>query len=219
MEKRFLWGLLVVLLVVNGFLLLRMRQMGESFQDRYQDLRRDAATSRLEAEYADEEQAILTGSPILPRDFPRLGETRTPTGDGAGTPAIAESSLHFFLLVSIEDCTNCIEDEIAQLNRLTVEDPEGLAGSWVYFVDEGREAEVEPLVEYLSPSPLMPLTVDDPTSLIPQATTPLVLVVRDGDRRILDVHKPIPQDLTRRDAFYARWRALLGTEASTMEGP
>jgi hypothetical protein len=45
---------------------------------------------------------------------------------------------------------------------------------------------------------------------VPGATTPLVLVVRSRDGKILDAHKPVPEDLMKRDAFYSRWSAALG---------
>ncbi len=64
-------------------------------------------------------------------------------------------------------------------------------------------------IKSLSPAPIFPMAVRNVLSHLP-ATTPVVLVIRSRDGKILDAHKPIPEDLMKRDAFYARWSATLG---------
>lgn len=193
--RRILWILLIALLVVNFLLLRSVRRLDEQ----YRTARTDAASERVEAAYGDEEQELVIGTPSLPQSFPNWREQED-TNEG----------VYFLLIVSVNDCTNCIEAEIAQLNRLMVEEPDDFAGAHIFVMNENSQGEVEPLVRHLSPAPLAPLTVENPLPALPtDASTPLVLVVRARDGVILDAHKPIPEDLTRRDAFYSRWRALL----------
>lgn len=52
--------------------------------------------------------------------------------------------------------------------------------------------------------PAFPVSIEDLISHLPDVTTPLVLVLRSAVGRILDAHKPIPENLSRRDA---RWSA------------
>jgi hypothetical protein len=120
------------------------------------------------------------------------------------------SGLQFLLLASLDDCTNCIEDEVEKLNQLArcgsrrVDDVRGV------LLDENRHEQAEVLLSHLSPAPRFPLSIESRSrkSLV-GATTPLVLVVRSRDGKILDAHKPIPQDLSKRDTFYTRWLEML----------
>lgn len=65
------------------------------------------------------------------------------------------------------------------------------------------------MIANLYPVPVFPISIENVMTYLPMATTPLVLVVRTTDGKILDAHKPIPENLSRRDAFYERWRAAL----------
>jgi hypothetical protein len=113
-------------------------------------------------------------------------------------------------LASVDNCTNCIEDEVAKLNELLAGGSSRISAVQGYFVDEERSQIANTFIKHLSPPPAFPMSVRNTLSQLPGATTPLVLVIRSRDGKILDAHKPIPEDLTKRDAFYARWAAALG---------
>lgn len=193
--ERVLWFFLVGLLAVDVTLLVQNRKLTSSAQD----LRTKSEAALLKTAYADEEEALLTGPGIVPATFPRL------RAEGA-----ASDTVQFVLLVSVEDCTNCIEDEVMKLNQIAVQGPQRITGIQGFFVDEDRPEIAKRFIAHLSPRPAFPLSVRNALSHLPGATTPLVLVLRSRDGKILDAHKPIPEDLTKRDAFYARWAAALG---------
>lgn len=192
--QRTLWFFVTALLAVDITLLVQRRQSDA----RFEALRTSSASAVLKARYADEEESLLTGTEVLPATFPRL------TGSGAG------EAVQFVLLTSIGDCTNCVEDEVARLNQIALRASARLAGIEGFFAQRGRPEMARRFIAHLDPAPRFPLSVQDALPALPGATTPLVLVVRSRDGRILDAHKPIPEDLTRRDAFYARWAAILG---------
>lgn len=191
--ERVLWVFVVALLAVNVTLMVQRKQNDA----RFQDLRQESSTAQIKVKYAAEEEMILTGVGTVPAAFPR---SREQSGD----------SVQFVLLASVKDCTNSIEDEVAKLNELSLRNSSRMAGIQGFFVDEDQRRKAETFIAHLSPAPVFPMSVKNALSQLPEATTPLVLVLRSRDGRILDAHKPIPEDLTKRDAFYARWTAALG---------
>lgn len=195
MERRVLWAFVVILLAVDILLLLQRRQTGA----RLQNFQRTAATALLKARYAAEEEALLIQVEAVPSGFPFL-QAEHAAGD----------AVQLVLLASVDDCTNCIEDEVMKLNALPVGNGSRVTGIQGFFIDEDRRATANAFISHLSPAPTFPMSVRNVLPQVPAATTPLVLVIRSRDGKILDAHKPIPQDLTKRDAFYARWSAALG---------
>lgn len=189
------WFFVVALLAVDVLMLLERRQL----QGRLEAVERTSAAARVESRYAEEEEAILATAGALPPGLPGVE-----TGPGAG------DKVQFLLLASIDDCANCIEDEVAKLNEVSRWRSGRIAAVRGYFVDEDRAERAERFIRGLSPAPSFPLSVGNALARVRRATTPLVLVVRSRDGRILDAHKPIPENLRRRDAFYARWSSLLG---------
>ncbi len=198
MERKILWFFVVALLAVDVTMLLQKRQVA----DRFRELQRKSAASTLKTDYAAEEEALLTGAGTVPAAFPLLRPAKT--GDAAG------EAVQFALVVSVADCTNCIEDEVTRLNELKLKAPVRVTGIQGFFVDEETPEAAATLIQHLSPAPAFPLSVKNALAQFPEASTPLVLVIRSRDGKILDAHKPIPEDLTKRDAFYARWSAALG---------
>lgn len=198
-ERRLLWFFLVALLAVDIFLLIQQRRTARSFRD----LQNASSRAIVESFYAAEEQTLLAKTRVVPAAFP-LASTRE------GSPISAEVS--FVLMASIDDCTNCIEDEILKLNELVSGGRTPAVGVTGFFVDEARAITAARFIDHLSPRPRFPISVENALAGLPEATTPLVLVVRSRDRKILDAHKPLPQNLAKRDAFYARWAALIGSE-------
>jgi len=197
MEKKLLWFFVVALLAANILLLLQREQERKAPSGRPR-LEADLAAALTKTAYAEEEEALVVGTGAVPPTFP-----------GLQTDAVNGDSVRFFLFASVEDCTNCIEDEVLKLNEIVATGLAGkISGVRGFFVDEERRDTAQQFIAHLSPQPLFPMTVKDAISRIPPATTPLVLVVRAQDGKILDAHKPIPQDLTKRDTFYARWAAL-----------
>lgn len=197
MEKKLLWFFLMALLGVDVFMLMERNRLVE----RLETLQDDCARGAVQIEYAEEEEALLTQVQKLPADV--LRSLQAEDRDGA---------IRFVLLASVDDCTNCIEDEIFKLNRMSQGSGATPIAVEGFFVDEERADQARRFIENLNPAPLFSLTVRDVVSVVPKATTPLVLVVRNRDARILDAHKPIPEDLSRRDAFYARWTQVLGLD-------
>lgn len=195
MEKRVLWFFVVALLAVDILLLVQRSESGS----RFRNLQRASATAMLKTEYAAEEEVLLTRTSAVPAAFPRAANTRE-----------EDDAVQFVLLASVDNCTNCIEDEVAKLNELAAAGSSRVSGVQGFFVDEERSRMAETFIEHLSPAPAFPMSVRNALSQLPDATTPLVLVIRSRDGKILDAHKPIPEDLTKRDAFYARWAAALG---------
>ena len=195
MEKRILWFFVVALLAVDILLLVQRRES----RARFRDLQRASAIAMLKTGYAAEEEALLTGTPAVPPAFPR-----------AATAREEDDAVQFVLLASVDNCTNCIEDEVTKLNELMAGGSRRVSGIQGFFVDEERSRMAKTFIEHLSPAPVFPMSVRNALSQLPGATTPLVLVIRSRDGKILDAHKPIPEDLTKRDAFYARWAAALG---------
>lgn len=196
MEKKVLWFFVVALLAVDIILLAQRNKSGT----RFRDLQRASATAMLKTEYAAEEEALLATNRTVPPAFPRLQLSDEPAGD----------AVQFVLLASVDNCTNCIEDEVEKLNELLARGSGRISGIQGFFVDEKRPQMAETFIKHLSPAPVFPMSVKDALSQLPGATAPLVLVIRTRDGRILDAHKPIPEDLTKRDAFYARWASSLG---------
>ena len=195
MEKRVLWFFVLALLAVDILLLVQRSETGT----RFKALQRASATAMLKTEYAAEEEILLTTTAAVPAAFPRIAAAQE-EGD----------AVQFVLLASVDNCTNCIEDEVAKLNELMARSPSRVSGIQGFFVDQERSQMAEAFIQHLSPAPVFPMSVRDALSQLPGATTPLVLVIRSRDGKILDAHKPIPEDLTKRDAFYARWAAALG---------
>ncbi len=196
MEKKTLWFFLLILLAVDIWMLVQRSRLNESLRA----LRSSAASATLQAAYTDEEEALVVSVSTLPPTFPALQAEEV---DG--------ESVQFLLIASVNDCTNCIEDEIEKLNHITLRaPPQTVTGIQAVFVDEDKADAAQAVINHLSPAPLFPVSIMEVLSQIPDATTPLVLVVRARDKKILDAHKPIPEDLTRRDAFYTRWEATLG---------
>lgn len=193
--QRVLWFFVVALLAVDVLLLVQR----ERLQARFGDLQRKSAAATLKTEYAAEEEALITKTGTIPASFPLARD-----GNSAG------DTVQFLLLVSVDDCTNSIEDEVTRLNQWADKRDGRIAGIHGFFVDENRPEMARRFMEHLSPAPRFPFTVADPRVHLPEATTPLVLIIRTRDGKILDAHKPIPDDLTKRDAFYMRWAAALG---------
>lgn len=194
MEKRALWFLVVVLTVVD-FWFLSHHNDGDAQTPKVSRVAQQAA---IEAAYADEEELLLNKVQTIPN-----GPLRS---EDAG---LAGNRLEFYLIVSARDCTNCIEDEVSQLNRLVKEVPKDQVGVEGFFVDESEPEIAQRVMNHLAPEPQFPVRVRSVLEGV-AASTPLVLVVRVRDGRILDAHKPLPENLSKRDAFYARWNAVLG---------
>jgi hypothetical protein len=193
--QRILWSFVVVLLAVDIVVLLERQRL----EGRVRNLEETSAAAMLETRYAREEQGLLAGTGAVPAGFPRL--PAAPRQEGA---------VQFVLLVSADDCTNAIEDELTKLNQMAANSSESIAGVHGYFIDEDRPERAREVIRHLSPPPAFAVTVQDALAHLPGATTPIVLVIRSRDGRILDAHKPIPEDHSRRDAFYSRWSAVLG---------
>ena len=189
------WFLLLVLLAADIALLAQRRQL----DGRLEALRARSAEALLKSKYAAEEQALLTRTGAVPAEF-------------AGRRATARTGedVELYLLASVDDCTNSIEDEVMKLNEIARLESARVAGIHGFFVDEDRRAIAGRFIGHLSPAPAFPMTVEDVRPQLPGATTPLVLVVRSRDGKILDAHKPIPGNLRKRDAFYIRWTGALG---------
>lgn len=157
------------------------------------EVRSSAAAATLEAAYADEEQALL-----LEQRYLAALEGQLPTDPSSG-------EVDLVLISAIGDCNNCIEDEFRKLNEILAKNPGPLRQVRGFFVDEDRPEEVRRLIDHLVPAPEFPLDIENVLEGEARATTPLVLVVRSRDGRILDAHKPIPENLAKRDTFYKRW--------------
>jgi hypothetical protein len=196
-----LWFCLVALLAADIALLVQRRQL----DGRFQDLRTRSDEAFLKSKYAAEEQALVTRTGAIPATFPGH-QADQPVGEPSG------EKVELFLLASIDDCTNSIEDEVTKLNEIARQGPASIAGVHGFFVDEDRPAMADRFLRHLSPAPAFPMSVRDVRSQVPGATTPLVLVVRSRDGKILDAHKPIPGNLRKRDAFYTRWTGTLGLD-------
>ena len=191
---RVLWCLVVVLVAVDVLMLGERQRL----QSELRTLEDACAVAKLKTGYASEEEKLLTGRGVV-SSLPRLH----PEGK-------AEDAVQFVLLASAEDCTNAIEDEVTKLNQIAKKPSARVVGVAGFFVDTDHPERARSVLQHLSPPPAFPVTVTNALAYIPGATSPLVLVVRSLDGRILDAHKPIPQDLSKRDAFYARWGAALG---------
>ena len=186
--------LLICLLAADLVLLAERGRL----KDRVREVDRRSAVARIKASYAREEERLLVDVGKLPATFPLA----------AAQPQHPDA-VRFVLLVSVDDCTNCIEDELLMLNEMVAEGSARVAGIQGFFVDVDRPSVVRAMAQRLAPQPAFPVATQNAIAHLPGAHTPLVLAVRAGDGRILDAHKPIPEDLSKRDAFYARWRALL----------
>lgn len=203
--KATLWFLLLALLAADIALLVQRRQLDGQLEA----LRARSAEAFLKSKYAAEEQALLTRTGAVPAKFAGRG-TPPRTGEEGRAAARAGEKIELYLLASVDDCTNSIEDEVAKLNEIARLKPARVAGIRGFFVDEDRRAIAGRFLGHLSPAPAFPMTVRDVRPQLPGATTPLVLVVRSRDGKILDAHKPIPGNLRKRDAFYIRWTGALG---------
>ena len=188
----FLWIVLAVLVMVDGVMFVAWKQANS----RLEVLAGESHTARGKYIYAAEEERLVHSAKVVPPSFPLLAGQH-PQG------------VQFHLIVSVDDCLNCIEDEVTALNDLASDSQklmtDGVRGHWVRNASEDRVAAIS---EYL-PSPHFRFQATDDMSLVEGSYTPLVLVVRTADRRILDAHMPIPEDHSKRRAFYERWQTLL----------
>lgn len=107
MEKKALWILMVLLLAANIALLVDRRSTASSFAQ----MHREAAVSHQESQCNAEQEMLLTETSEVPASL--LPST-------VADPGV---DLQFLLLASIDDCTNCIEDEIAKLNEISHANP------------------------------------------------------------------------------------------------
>jgi hypothetical protein len=192
--KNLIWLFVIALLAVDIGMLIQRRQI----EARMLALKHESAAAMFKVQCAEEEERILSVTGAVPISFP-LGQPAATTGE----------TVQFFLIASVHDCTNSIEDEVVKLNEISESHSRRIAAVRGYFVGEGDPVTANRFIQHLSPGPAFPFRVQNALSRLPGATTPLVLVVRTRDRRIVDAYKPIPQDLTKRDAFYARWAAAL----------
>ncbi len=193
--ERALWFFVIALLAVDITLMVQRRQADE----RFQNLQRKTSVTEANVKYAIEEETILTGVGAVPAAFPRIR-----LAESAG------DTVQFVLLASVNDCTNSIEDEVVKLNELSLRKSSKIDGIQGFFVDEDQRQKANTFINHLSPAPVFPMSVKNAIAQLPEATTPLVLVLRSRDGKILDAHKPIPENLIKRDAFYTRWTAALG---------
>lgn len=193
--KRTLWFFVVALLVVDVIMLAQRQQL----EGKLRDLRRRSASAMVKTRYASEEEVLLAVTRKVEAPFPLA-----PARGGA------DDSVQIFLLTSVEDCTNCVEDEVTKLNQVVLAHPERVSSVQGFFIDESQKDKAQRFIHTLNPAPVFPMSVRNLLPQVPGATTPLVLVVRSKDGKILDAHKPVPEDLMRRDAFYSRWTAALG---------
>lgn len=193
--ERALWFFVVALLAVDLFVLHQRREL----EAQVRSLDQGAALAATKVRFAHEEEVLLATVRQVPPGFPRL-----PDASGYA------NAVEFMLLASADDCTNAIEDEVTKLNQIATRRAKGVTGIRGFFVDVHRPQRARAVLDHLSPPPLFPITVQNPLPQLRGATTPLVLVIRSKDGRILDASKPIPQDYAKLDAFYARWRSLLG---------
>lgn len=192
MEKKLLWFFMISLLLLNLALLWQRKAVDRDFET----LSRTSVEARLEKAYVDEQETLVLGDAGLLR-----------TGVPASLrPATSGSGIQFLLLVSLDDCTNCIEDEVEKLNEVAHCGSRRVDAVRGVLLDEHRREQAEVLMAHLAPAPIFPLSIEPMSrKALVGATTPLVVVVRSEDGKILDAHKPIPQDLSKRDTFYTRW--------------
>ena len=188
--QRFAWLTVVLFLLVNVGLLIQRR----SLEAEVTRLRGMGQTPDSRSKYSSEEDFLLASN------------VRFPSVLAAAKPA---GAVEIFLIGSVDDCTNSIEDEVSKLNEIVLAKPKKVLAVRGFFVNEGRAESVGKIVQGLSPQPLFPVIVQNVLLQLREATTPLVIVVRSEDGKIIDAHKPIPEDLVKRDAFYARLVAYL----------
>lgn len=198
MEKKLLWVFLVALLATN----LGLNWHRGGMEREVMEVREQARVAWAEQDYTDEEEALVSGRRTLPADV--MGEALQ------ARDRSEEGGVHFLLIAGIHDCSNCIEDEVAKLNEFVGAQSPLIAGIHGFYVDGEQPDAVRSVIDHLRPTPAFAFRTQEVLSGIPGASTPLVLVVRARDLRILDAHKPIPEDLSKRDAFYERWNATLG---------
>ncbi|NJL27732.1 MAG: hypothetical protein HC897_07470 [Thermoanaerobaculia bacterium] len=202
MERKILWVFFMLLLGTDVFLVLQRDHLNDMVKSLAEENSNLADRNRMlstKATYIEEEDNIITNRLELPEEFPWR-----PNRSFAGP------RFHFKLLASTADCTNCIESEVIHLNQIATMKQNMHAGNvQAFFVDEERLETAERFIANLSPKPLFPFSVRNVLPYLPGATTPLVLVVRSHDGMIVDAHKPIPEDLLRSEAFYARWAGVL----------
>jgi hypothetical protein len=193
--KKILWFFLAALLAVDVAMLLQRRQL----EGQVRAVERRTSVAVEKAGYADEEETLLTTPGVVPATFPLRRDAAAPA-----------DAVQIFLLLSVDGCSNSLVDEVRKLNPLARQGSPRITGIEGYFVDENQAGKAQELLRHLLPAPAFPIAVKNALAGWPAATPPLVLVVRTRDGRILDAHKPIPEDLSKRDAFYARWTAVLG---------
>lgn len=193
--ERVPWFFVLALLAVDLFVLHQRHEL----QAQLESFEQSSAVATTKVSYAHEEEDLLGRVRQVPPGFPRLA-------DVSGSADAVE----FVLLASADDCTNAIEDEVTKLNQIAAHSAKTVTGIRGFFVDVSRPRRARAVLDHLSPPPLFPFTIQNPLGLLRGATTPLVLVIRSKDGRILDASKPIPQDYPKLDAFYSRWSSILG---------
>lgn len=193
--QRIVWLALVALLLVDAALLLQRRELEASIGS----LRSEAISTSTRAKYTAEEDSLLASTSVVPAAFLFLQAGQA-----------NDDSVQILLVGSVDDCTSSIEDEVSKLNELALKKPGRIAAIRGFFVDEGRGEMARRFIGNLSPRPIFSMLVKNVLLQLPRASTPIVLVVQSRDGKVIDAHKPIPEDLIRRDAFYARLTAYLG---------
>jgi len=150
--NRLWWVLVAALLAVDIAMLAERQQQHKNFLA----LEQKSDTAMLKAKYAAEEENILNVIGSVPATFPRI-RTAGPT----------EDVVQFFLLASIKDCTNAVEDEVLRLNSISRKKTSRVAGVQGFFVDEDQPAIARRFITNLSPSPDFPMAVRNVLSHLP----------------------------------------------------
>ena len=192
--QRTAWLLLICLSAVDLVLLYQRREL----QAELASLRAKSAEAIARGSYSEEEERLLASIRSLPSAFPL-----TPTS------RLDEDTFQVLLIAGRNSCGSALEAEIVRLNELIRRKPRKLRSVRGFFVDGSKESQAGRFIGQLHPQPEFPIDVSNVIANLPAATPPIVLVIRTRDRKIADAHKPVPEALIRRDAFYARLDALL----------
>lgn len=185
---------LTCLILVNLFMTIERDHLVKSFQEKA----REGFYDKVEAGATEQEENLLLMERIVLSerysDFP-LKQTATV---GQAAPGV-----EFVLIFSMNDCMNCVLAEIKVLNKYYE-----LGGKVVgYSVDDQSLERAGRFIGMLKPS--FPIEYYDPLSELDGIGTPVVLALRPSEQKILDVHKPLPEDLKKRNVFYTRWQRIL----------
>lgn len=201
-QKKMLWEYLIIaaLSVVSLFQYVDRSKLIE----KHMVTVIETASHRLKAEAAEEEENLmLRGNLAMPH---RHDESMSLSVALPDEDAFA-GKFDFILMFSVNDCMNGLMPEIKMFNALHHSKNSSIGKVMGYCIDCQESNRGDVFLRYMNPQ--FPVRLENPIANDEKVSTSMVFVMRSGSGELIDVHKPRPGDLNKKDTFYSTWFRIL----------